>query len=155
MMTFWNDLRFAARILRKSPGFAVTAVVTMALGCGATTAVFSVCDGMLWKPVPLPDLDHLVMVLQQPVGDPGHYDNATPADIGDIRREITSLTGLASWTDGLANLVGAGGEPERVNQFLVTSNFFDMIGVQPARGRGFLPGEDQAGKDREVVLSDG
>ena len=153
-MTFWNDLRFAARMLRKSPGFAITAVVTMALGCGATTAVFSVCDGMLWKPVPLPDLDHLVMVLQQAPGDPQHYDYTTPGDTADIRRETTSLTGLASWTDGLANLVGAGSEPERVTQFLVTSNFFDVIGVQPARGRGFLPGEDQPGKDREVVLSD-
>ena len=113
-MTFWNDLRFAARMLRKSPGFAITAVVTMALGCGATTAVFSVCDGMLWKPVPLPDLDHLVMVLQQAPGDPQHYDYTTPGDTADIRRETTSLTGLASWTDGLANLVGAGSEPERV-----------------------------------------
>ena len=153
-MTFWSDLRFAGRMLRKSPGFAITAVVTMALGCGATTAVFSVCDGMLWKPVPLPDLDSLVMILQQQPGDPHDFSNTTPGDTADLRRELTSLTGLASWETGLANLVGAGGEPERVSQYLVSSNFFEVIGVQPARGRGFLPGEDQPGKEREVVLGD-
>ncbi len=89
-----------------------------------------------------------------PRGDPNHYDNTTPGDTADIRRDAASLTGLASWTDGLANLVGSGGEPERVNQFLVSPNFFEVIGVQPVLGRGFLPGEDQPGKDREVVLSD-
>ncbi len=153
-MTFWNDLRFAGRMLCKSPGFAITAVVTMALGCGATTAVFSVCDGMLWKPVPLPDLASLVMILQQEPGDPHDFAPTTPGDTADLRRELTSLTGLASWEDGLANLVGAGGEPERVSQYLVTSNFFDVIGVRLALGRGFLPGEDQPGRHREVVLSD-
>jgi putative ABC transport system permease protein len=153
-MTFWNDLRFAGRMLRKSPGFAITAVVTMALGCGATTAVFSVSDAMLWKPVPLPDLASLVMILQQEPGNPHDFAPTTPGDTADLRRELNSLTGLTSWEEGLANLVGAAGEPERVSQYLVTSNFFDVIGVRMALGRGFLPGEDQPGKHREVVLSD-
>jgi putative ABC transport system permease protein len=153
-MTLWNDLRFAVRTLRKSPGFAVTAVITMALGCGATTAVFSVCDGMLWKPVPIPGLDSLIVLLQADPGNPQQWNNLTPGDTADLRRDLTSLAGLAAWDDGLANLIGNGGEPERVTQYLVTSNFFDVVGVQPVRGRGFLPGEDQPGKDREVVLSD-
>ena len=153
-MNLWNDVRFGARMLRKSPGFTITAVVTMALGCGATTAIFSVCDAMLWKPVPLPQLDRLVMVVQRESSDPNGYANTTPADTADIRREVTSLTGLASWQSGKANIVGAGGEPERVEQYLVSANFFDVIGVPPARGRGFLPGEDQPGREREVVLSD-
>ena len=153
-MTFWNDLRFAARTLRKSPGFAATAILTMALGSGATTAIFSVCDAMLWKPIPVPDLASLVMVFQQKPGDPHDYRNTTPGDTADIRREVTSLASMASWDDVYANLVGAGGEPERVLRYLVTSNFFDVLGVRPVLGRGFLPGEDQPGREREVVLSD-
>ena len=127
----------------------------MGLGIGVTTAIFSVCDAMLWKPVPLPNLDTLVTVLQRVPGDPNEWNNATPADLEDIRRRNRTLASLADWQWGLANLVGSGGEPERVTQALVSANFFEVTGVQPARGRAFLPGEDQPGREREVILSDG
>jgi putative ABC transport system permease protein len=140
-MNLWNNVRFGARMLRKSPGFAITAVLTMALGCGATTAIFSVCDAMLWKPVALPELDRLVIVMQRESGNPHDYAHTTPADTADIRREATSLTGMASWQSGMANVVGAGGEPQRVDQYLVTANYFDVVGVQPVLGRGFLSGK--------------
>jgi putative ABC transport system permease protein len=153
-MSLWNDLRFGVRMLGRSPGFTATAILTMALGIGATTAIFSVCDAMLWKPVPLPHLESLAIVLQRVPDNPMEFSSVAPADFADIRRENTSLGDLAFWVDGRANIVGAGGEPERVEQFLVSSNFFDVLGVQPARGRGFLPGEDEPGRDREVVLSD-
>jgi putative ABC transport system permease protein len=150
-----QDIRYGARMLGKSPGFAVTAILTMGLGIGVTTAIFSVCDAMLWKPVPLPHLETLVTVLQGVPDDLNHWDSATPADIDDIRRENTTLASLASWEGGLANLGASGGEPERVIQSLVSANFFDVVGVQPARGRAFQPGEDQAGRGHEVILSDG
>jgi putative ABC transport system permease protein len=150
-----QDIRYGARMLGKSPGFAITAILTMALGIGVTTAIFSVCDALLWKPVPLPHLESLVTVLQADQDDLNHWDSATPADIEDIRRENTTLASLASWEGGLANLGASGGEPERVIQSLVTANFFDVVSVQPARGRAFQPGEDQAGRDHEVILSDG
>jgi putative ABC transport system permease protein len=153
-MNLWNDVRYGARALLKSPGFAITAVLTMAFGIGATTAIFSVSDAMLWKPVPLPHLDTLTVVLQRIAGDPLDFSWVSTGDLADIRRENTSLQDIAWWGDGLANIVGAGGEPERVAQFLVSTNFFDVIGVRPARGRGFLPGEDDPGREREVVLSD-
>src|SRR5580698_6634108 len=152
-MNPWNDVRYGARMLLKSPAFAVAAIVTLALGIGATTATFSCADALLWKPIPLPSLDSLVMIGQR-AEDPGDFNSATPADIDDLRQQSTTLTGLASWQNGLANIVGGGGEPDRVSQALVSSNFFDVIGVQPARGRAFRPGEDQPGREREVIFSD-
>src|SRR5579862_2324784 len=154
-MHLLQDIRYGARMLGKSPGFAITAILTMALGIGVTTAIFSVCDALLWKPVPLPHLESLVTVLQGSPDDLNHWDSATPADIDDIRRENTTLANLASWEGGLANLAAPGGEPERVIQSLVTANFFDVVGVQPERGRAFQPGEDVAGREHEVLLSDG
>ena len=153
-MSLWQDIRYGERMLRKSPSFTATAVLTLALGIGATTAVFSVCDALLWKPVSLPHLDSLVMVLQRVPGEPQSWDDATPADLEDLRRDSTTIAGLTSWQRGLANIVGSGGEPDRVFQTLVSANFFDIVGVQPVLGRGFLPGEDQPGREREVVLSD-
>jgi len=112
-MNLWNDVRYGARVLRKSPGFTTTAVLTLALGIGATTAVFSVCDAMLWKPVPLPHLESLAMVLQAVPGDPSGWSDATPADTADIQKQSTSFSSLASYDQGLANIAGAGGEPSR------------------------------------------
>ncbi|MEI9974419.1 MAG: hypothetical protein WDO73_21670 [Ignavibacteriota bacterium] len=99
------------------------------------TATFSCADALLWKPIPLPDLDSLVMVGQR-MDDPRDFNSATPADIDDLRRQTTTLGPIASWQSGLANIVGSGGEPDRVSQALVSANFFDVMGVHPARGRG-------------------
>jgi len=151
-MSLARDLRIGLRTIRHSPGFAATAIVTMALGIGATTAVFSVADGMLWKPLPLPHLETLAVVLGRSPDNPRDWNDTTPADVADIRRDSASFSSFASFTGGLANIAGAGGEPERVEQSLVTANFFDVLGVQPQRGRGFHPGEDQPGREREVVL---
>ena len=153
-MSLWQDVRFGLRNLSKSPGFVLTAAVTMALGIGATTAIFSLCDAMLWRPAPLPHLDSLITVLERVSSDPNDWDSATPADVEEIRREATTLASLASWENGQANLAGAGSEPDRVGQALVNSNFFDVAGVQPSRGRAFRPDEDQPGQDHEVILSD-
>jgi putative ABC transport system permease protein len=154
-MNLLQDIRYGARMLGKSPGFAITAILTMALGIGVTTSIYSACDAMLWKPIPLPHMESLVTILQGLPDDLNHWDSATPADIDDIRRQNTTLTSMASWTGGLANIGATAGEPERVIQSLVTANFFDVVGVPPARGRAFQAGEDQAGREHEVVLSDG
>jgi putative ABC transport system permease protein len=153
-MSLWQDIRYGERMLRKAPGFTVIAILTLGLGIGATTAIFSVCDALLWKPIALPRLESLVMVLQRDNEDANQWNSSAPADVSDIRREATSIEGLASWQGGSANIVGAAGEPERVIQTLVTANFFDTIGVQPVIGRAFQAGEDQPGREREVILSD-
>src|SRR5215470_2313620 len=117
-MDLAHDLRFGVRTARKAPGFALTAIITMALGIGATTATFSVADAMLWKPIPLPHLDALVMVLGR-ADDPKNFTALAPADAADIRTLATAFAGTASYTEGLANIAGAGAEPERVDQALV------------------------------------
>src|SRR5690348_9072496 len=122
-----NDIRYGLRTLRKSPGFAATAVITMALGIGATTAIFSVCDAMLWKPVPIPRLDTLATILERNPDDPHDAGGVTAADIADIEQQTTSVDSVAIWDEGLANIAGSGAEPERVTQFLVSANFFDVI----------------------------
>src|ERR1051326_4817427 len=108
-MSLAQDIRIGLRAIRNAPGFAATAIVTMALGIGATTAVFSVADGMLWKPLPLPHLDTLAVVLGRVPANPREWNDITPADMGDIRRLSSSFSGLASWEDGLANIAGPGG----------------------------------------------
>ena len=152
-MNLWKDVRYGARMLVKSPAFTAAAIITLALGIGATTATFSCADALLWKPIPLPGLDSLVMIGQRG-DDPNDFNSATPADIDDLRQQSTALGPVASWQGGLANIVGGGGEPDRVAQALVTANFFDVIGVQPVRGRAFQAGEDQPGHERELILSD-
>jgi putative ABC transport system permease protein len=154
-MNLWQDLRYGARTLRKAPGFTLTAIVTMALGIGATTATFSVCDAILWKPLALPHLDQLVIVMQRLPDDPHDWVPNTPADAEDIRRQDTSFQGMAFWEGGSANIVGAAGEPERVKGYQVSANFFEVLGVNAARGRVFQPGEDQPGRQHEVVIGDG
>src|SRR5882672_770772 len=102
-MNLWNDLRYGLRTLRKAPGFSAATAVTLALGIGATTAIFSVCDAMLWKPVPLPHLDRLAIVAQADPGDPNNFSYDTPGDLADVRRESSSLEKLTWWSEGLAN----------------------------------------------------
>ena len=152
-MTLWNDVRYGARMLWKAPAFALTSIVTLALGIGATTAVYSCADALLWKPIPLPHLETMVMI-GQGTDDPNDFDRATPADIDDVHSQSASLQSLATWQIGLANIVSTGGQPERAAQALVSANFFEVIEVQPALGRAFQPGEDQPGREREVIFSD-
>jgi len=152
-MNLWQDVRYGARMLRKSPGFAVTAVLTLGLGIGTTTAVYSVSDALLWKPVPLPDIETLVSVAQRVPGQPNLFDSVTMADIDDVRRGQATMGDIAAYSNGMANIVGTGGEPDRVMQALVSAEFFRVIGVQPAIGRAFQPGEDLPGRHREVILS--
>jgi putative ABC transport system permease protein len=148
--TFLQDVRYAVRQLRRSPGFAFSAAITLALGIGATTAVYSLLAAMLWRPVRLPDVDSLVFIFQAQTGNAFTY--APAGDLGDIRGESTAIDNLAIWALGRHSVVDAGGEPLVTESARVSPNFFDMLGVRPALGRGFLPGEDQPGRERVVVL---
>lgn len=90
-MNLWQDIRYGVRVLRRSPGFLATAVLTLAVGIGVTSAVYSICDAMLWKPVALPHLETLVMVLEREPGGADDWNPLTPADFEDIRRDSTEL----------------------------------------------------------------
>jgi putative ABC transport system permease protein len=153
-MQLWQDIRYGVRTLRKAPGFTLTAVATLALGIGATSANFSVCDAMLWKPLPLPNLSRLAMVLGRVPGEPNEWRGTAPADFADIGRQQAVFEGVAAWDDEPCNLAGNGAAPERASRYLVTPNFFVLLGAQPALGRGFAPDEDQPGHERVVVLGD-
>jgi hypothetical protein len=153
--TLWQDVRYGCRQLRLNRGFTVMAALTLSLGIAATTTIYSVCSALVWRNLPLPDADHLVMVLEQFPGNPHLWSPASPADIGDFRKSDTLLTSIASWENATANLLDLGGEPVRVDQARVSANFFDVLGVAPQFGRGFAGDEDEPGRDREVVLSDG
>ena len=111
-MNLRQNIRYGARMLRKSPGFTVTVLLTLGVAVGLTSAVYSVCDAMLWKPVALPHLETLMMVLQrEPGGGADNWEALTPADLEDISRDDTAIENVASWKSGLANIVGAGGQP--------------------------------------------
>jgi putative ABC transport system permease protein len=153
--TFWQDIRFATRQLWRNPGFTAIAALTIALGVGATTSIYTMLDVLIWQPIPLPDLNKLAMIVEAVPGQPFFWLPAAPADVESIRRGDTYLESLASWQLTMVNLVGSGGEALRLEAVRVSPNFLAVAGVQPAIGRAFLPSEDQPGHEREVILSDG
>ena len=145
------------RLLAKSPGFTAVAVLTLALGIGSVTAIFSTADALIWKTISLPDIDHLMMVLskQPQTGGIVDWSVSSPADYLDWKSRVQSLQELAGYQFGSANIMPPDGQPVRVQEFLVSSNFFKVVGVSAAIGRTFAPGEDELGRSDEVVLSHG
>ena len=152
METFLKDIRYGVRGLVKRPGFAIVALVTLALGIGANTAIFSVVNAVLLRPLPFKDPEQLVIVWEDAafIGFP--QNTPAPANFVDWKTQNQSFADMAALAETSFNLTGDG-EPERVAANGVTANFFPLLGVQPILGRGFLPEEDQPGKNRVAVLS--
>ncbi|HEV2416424.1 MAG TPA: ABC transporter permease [Terriglobia bacterium] len=147
----WQDLRFGARMLRKSPGFTAVVVLTLALGIGANSAIFSVIDGVLLKPLPYPDANRIVRLFFSSHEYPKFPLN--PFDFRDLRARNRSFQALAAFTRGDAQLSGSG-EPVRLLGFRVTAEYFRVLGVAPARGREFNTNDELPGNSRVVILSD-
>src|SRR6266496_4152823 len=148
-----NDLRFALRQLRKSPGFTFVAVLTLALGIGANTAIFSIVHAVLLRPLPYADADR-IMVLNESSGPGQDYSVALP-DYFDWRNDNTVFAHLAATHKESRNLSGiAGREPERISCASVTRNFFNIIGLPAEIGRTFSEDEDKVGAPAVVVISD-
>ena len=148
----FQDLRFGVRMLLKKPGFTFVAVLTLALGIGANTAIFSVMNAVLLRPLPYPNIDELAMF---------HFTNARGEENGFASpaaylnlSENSTLTDVSAWDNNTwpANLTG-NGEPERLQGFQVSANFFDVLGVPPAQGRSFRVDESQPGNNRVVIIS--
>jgi putative ABC transport system permease protein len=154
METLWQDLRYATRSLRKHWGLTLLAVMTLALGLGANTAVFSVADGFLFKPVPLPQSERLAMLAQLDPHQTRDTSNVSPADFEDWKKQSSSFERLSAFTSDDINLTGAG-TPEKVQGILVSADFFDTAGVKPILGRTFRPEETTPGRHAVVVLSQG
>lgn len=155
MTTLLQDLRYAFRMLLKSPGFAAVAILTLALGIGANSAIFSVIDATLLKPIPFPGADRLVLVWQTYGGNsPDNVNIVSALNMMDVQKQNTVLESMA-WFDsaGKGYNLAVGDVPERVSGVRVTAQFFHVLGVKPLLGRTFLPEEETAGRDHEVVLS--
>ena len=146
------DLKFAARSLIKSKGFTATAVLTLALGIGASTAVFSVANAVLLRPLPYAEPDRLMWMSE--VGRTGTPMSIAWPDLLDWRERATVFEALAAIQRGIVNLTGSG-EPERLVSRNVTSRFLEVLGVQAAIGRMFTANEDRVGAPRVVLISDG
>jgi putative ABC transport system permease protein len=148
-----DEIRFAFRQLRKSSGFSLVAVLTLALGIGANTAIFSIVNAVLLRPLPYPDADR-IMVLNESSGPGQDYSVALP-DYFDWRSDNTVFEHLAATHKESRNLSGIPGrEPERISCASVTRNFFNIVGLPPEIGRTFSEDEDKVGAPPVVVISD-
>jgi putative ABC transport system permease protein len=151
--TLLKDLRYAARVLRKSPGFTLVAVVAVALGVGANSAIFSVVNAVLLRPLDYKDPQQLVL-LQHNYKKLDLKATVAPAGYAYYRDNAKSFSDVAAFTGFSANMTGEG-DPERLNGMYVTANMFPALGAQAAEGRTLLPEENEMGRNKVVVLSDG
>ncbi|HUD54208.1 MAG TPA: ABC transporter permease [Terracidiphilus sp.] len=146
-----RDLQFAFRQLRKSPGFAATAILTLALGIGATAAMFSVIDAVILRPLPYKDVDRIVDVRTHSASSFWQF-SSWPGYLG-MRRQNSTFQALAGYAPYWGMTLKVGDQTQYVHVTQGTDNFFDVFGVQPFLGRTFLWGEDAPGKNNIVVLS--
>src|SRR3954469_293077 len=148
---FGQDLRYALRSLAKSPGFTAIIVLTLALSIGANSAIFSVIEGVLLRPLPYREPDRITRVFTRNKAFPKFPVNHW--DLADFRRTARSFESLALYTRADLQLSGAG-EPVRLGGFRVSGGFFHVLGLQPARGREFTTNDELPGNGRQVILSD-
>jgi len=154
MNTLFQDLRYAARMLQKQPGFTFVAVVTLALGIGANTAIFSLVNSILLRPLPYREPDRLVHLMQSsPKLDLATW-GVSQADFAAYREQNRTFESVALYNSSGTNLTGAG-EPERLTVTNVTADFFKVLGINPILGRDFDRGEDAAGRNTVCVISYG
>ena len=145
-----NHFRHGARLLFKQPGFATAAILTLAIGIGATTGIFTFVDALLLRPLPYPDPGKLVMVYEE--GFDSSRNNVSPANWLDWQEQTDAFDGLGAWDTGSGALTGEG-EPETLRAQRVSHEFFETLGVQPLLGRSFTPDDDRSGAAPVVMLS--
>src|ERR671926_233769 len=152
MDSLLQDLRYAARRLIKSPGFTAAAVLTLALGIGANTAIFSVIYGVLLRPLPYREGDRLVVVRQRARLNNANSLGFSPKEFFDYRDQNQTMESMVEHHSMNFVLYGRD-EPERVQTGVVSANFFDVLGVKPLLGRSFTPDDDKPGGDAVLMLS--
>ncbi|HEY9434846.1 MAG TPA: ABC transporter permease [Blastocatellia bacterium] len=153
MRTLLQDLRYGARMLWKSPGFTLIAVITLSLGIGANTAIFSVIDALMLRSLPFRETDNLFQVWETDVKRGYNEMDASYPNFADWRDQNQVFEQIAIYSGGTYNLAGAA-EPERTQGAIVSPSFFPLLGVKPMLGRVFLPEEDHPNKVFSVVMSE-
>jgi predicted permease len=149
MTTLWNDAKYAIRMLAKAPGFTAVAMLTLAIGIGANTAIFSVIHSVLLQPLPYPQSEQLVQIFET---FPNEDRNAVSGGaFKDWRDNGSKLAHVAVYEETQRNLTG-GGVPQRVSGLMVSSEFLPVLGIKPVIGRGFAAGEDTVGGDSRVMV---
>jgi len=143
-------MRYAIRTLRRSPGFTIVALLTLALGIGANTAIFSFVNGVLLKPLPYRDPHSIAMVWEKPPG--GNRNGISTLNFLDWKNQNTVFEHMAAWRGDSVTLTGSG-RPEELPGVRVSAPYFDIFGVPAALGRTFAADEDQLGKSQVVILS--
>lgn len=151
--TFWHDTKYGLRLLRKNPGFTAIAVATLALGIGANSAIFSIVNGVLLRPLPYEEPGRLLTVATR-AGQSSKDFGASPPDFRRLREQNQTLSSLSAYYGDTFNLTGAD-RPERVKAQVVSADFFSTLGVAPILGRAFVPGEEKWGSHRVMVVSEG
>ena len=154
METLLQDLRYGARMLRKKPSFTFVAVITLALGIGANTAIFSLVSAVLMRPLNYAEPEQLVMVWEEEAAINLKSETPAPANYADWKAQSQSFADMAALEQRIYNLTGDG-EPEKVFAYGVSANFFPLLGAQPTLGRTFTTEEDKPGTNKVVVLSHG
>jgi hypothetical protein len=149
-----QDLRYATRGIVRNPGFAITVILTLALGIGATTSIVGLAEAVLLRPLPYGQPDRLAMIFTDFSRGGFPRGNLAPAHIMDLRQGSSAFSETAGMGQRDVNLTGDG-EPERLKAGAVTANFLDVLRVKPLHGRGFIRGEDTPGRDDVVVLGHG
>ncbi|MCI0387339.1 MAG: ABC transporter permease [Acidobacteria bacterium] len=149
--TWWQDLRYGLRLLFKTPVFTLIAVLTLALGVGASTTIFSVVSAVWLRPLPYPEPGQLTLVSHRNLKREGNFE-LTPASYLDLRRQSKSFEQIAAYVSYDFNLTGAG-EPERLKGLVVSSSLFPLLKVSPIAGRVFTEADDRVGAPRVVLLS--
>ncbi len=155
MLTFLQDLRYGFRMLLKSPGFTVVALLTLTLGIGATSAIFSVVDAVLLRSLPYRDPQRLVSIYEDAGKIGFQYNTPAPFNYAAWKAQTKIFEDVAAMCGQPYNLTGTSGEPEKLDGVTVTQNLFALLGVRPALGRDFRPEEDQPGANRVAIVSDG
>src|SRR5256886_4330757 len=150
----WQDLRYGARMLLKNPGFTTVAVIALALGIGANSAIFSVVNTVLLRPLPYKNPERLVMVWEDNSKQGFPRDTPSPANFMDWRDQNHVFESIAALVEISFNLTGAG-EPERIDGQRVSASLFSLLGVEPQLGRAFRAEEDQSGGNHVVIISHG
>ena len=154
MGTIGQDIRYGVRMLVKHRLTTFVCVAALALGIGANAAMFSLAEAFLLRPVPFDNADRFVALVDARPGQNIDTNSVAPATYFEWKDQARSFEQMAAYQWNALNLTGEG-QPEKVQGFEVTANFFDMLGVQPRMGRTFLPEEEQRGKDQEIILSYG
>src|SRR5271155_865812 len=154
MGTLWQDLHYGVRMLRRNPGFAIVAILTLAIGIGANVAIFGIVNGVLLHPLPFPDSDRIVTLWETDANRNVQHGTASAPELLDWRDMNHSFQDLSGWRALYFTITG-NGEPEQVWGSQASGNFFRMLRVSPVLGRDFTAEDELPGHEQVVILSYG